>query len=124
ISIFSTAYTYEKGAAHGWTEFNTLNYNALTGQQINFRQFITPDRLSSLEDLLMHKLTERFRDFDFDRQHYLRQLKDLQFSLSDEGIEVLFAGDTYATAIMDILITYAELEPFANKQGLLKPFYQ
>jgi hypothetical protein len=124
ITYTLSEYTYFKGAPHGNRQFQTLNFNALTGEQVNFRTFITSNKIAEMDSIIINKLKEQLQvshDEYFD--HYRQQLPNLYFENRDNGIHIIFIGDNYGTSIIDVYLNFKELEQFANKNGLLKHYY-
>lgn len=121
ISYTLTSYTYFSGAPHGYRLFQTRNFSAFTGQQINFRAFIKDDKIAKLDSVILDMLEKRLTSSDL--EHYKQQLPNLYFELSDKGIRIDFIGENYATSVVDIHMDFKQLEQFVNKRGLLKGFY-
>ncbi len=120
ISCSFSSYTYYKGAAHGQTEFSTLNFNALTGEELSFRDFIDSSKTTALNALLLNKLKERLKGFERDFDYWQEQFPTPQFTISDKGLLLQLKGNIYALSIIDVLLTKEELKPFIANNGLLR----
>jgi hypothetical protein len=124
ISYYLSAFTYFKGSPHGYREFSTLNFDAATGKQIRFHDFIDSGSVAAVDTLIMRRLEERLRDFTSDMDSWRQQLPALAFTIKDQGIDVLFRSNIYVLSIIEIPLSYEELRPFINKEGLLAAVYE
>lgn len=129
ISYVLTAHTYFKGAVHGYREFRTINFNTNTGEQINFHDFIDSSKINPVNTIIRQKFRNQYgveddTYFDAWKASMEEQLNSLYFELCDNGIIIQFIGTNYASSVLDVFLTYEELDPYVNKQGLLKAFYR
>jgi len=119
IRCYVYHYTYGKGAAHGWSSTTPLNFNARTGEIINFREFIDEDKIQNMNALLVHSLHESYEEFaDIDQEELAEQLADIKFKLSNKGVTFIINGSSYVSSNLDLFFTYKELEPFLKKEVL------
>lgn len=124
ISYVFTSFTYFKDAAHGHREWKTKNFNANTGDIINFWEMVDKEKREGLEVFLYQRLKTRLQITDYYvLESWKSQTNDLNFEISDKGIIIDYIGENYATSVIDVFVSYEELKPFVNMQGVLKIFY-
>jgi hypothetical protein len=124
LSYELTAYTYFKGAPHGGREFQNLNFDIASGRQIDFPELFDSSRISALDTIIIQKLKATLRiTEDIYLDHYKEQLPSPFFEFGDQGINLNFIGENYATSVVGFTLTWKELEPFVKKKGLTRAFY-
>jgi len=113
VSCNCSAYTYYKGAPHGWRDFQTLNFDAKSGKQISFHSLIDSTKIEAIDSLIILK----FKKESNYQEEWKDQLPGIAFTINDKGISIIF-NSTFGPTDLDL--TFEELKPFINKSGLLK----
>jgi len=106
------------------TEFTTLNFNLKTGAMIKFDDLFEKQKIPAVDTLVMKGLMARLKGFDTDPQEWEAQLADLDFTMNDNGLDIYFRGSSYVLSIIDFIIPYNKLKPYAGKSGLLNLYFQ
>lgn len=124
LSYELTSYTYFKGAAHGGRQFENLNFDLASGRQIHFRELFDSSHIPALETLMIQRLKARLdlKD-DLYLQAYKEQLADPFFDVNDDGINLNFIGENYATSVVGFGLSWKEIEAWVNKKSLAGAFY-
>jgi hypothetical protein len=124
LSYELTSYTYFKGAAHGGRQFENMNFDLASGRQIHFRELFDSSHIPELETLMVQRLKARLdiKD-DLYLQHYKEQLPNPFFDVNDEGINLNFIGENYATSVVGFGLSWKEIEAWVNKKSVAGAFY-
>ena len=120
LSYFLHSDIYYKGILHDLHQFNTLNFNLKTGEQVSFNDLFDSTKLSNVDSLIMRKITSERRFDGADSIDLKHNLEDKKFNIKDDGIEILYWYGSYP---IDLFLTFNELKPFVNRKALLKTFY-
>jgi hypothetical protein len=120
VSYMVSEYAHSNGAAHGWRSFITLNFDTASGLAVNFHDFLQHNMVGEADSLIIKKLNERLGANVSGDEVWHSQLNQLSFQINDNGIDVLFRGDSYANSIIEVVLPFSEFAPFLNKNGLLK----
>jgi len=108
---------YYKGILHDFHSFNTLNFNAETGEQIILDSVIDHAQLSNLYNLVIAKIAGETELDGLDSLDVKGQLEHQNFLITNGGIKILYLFQSYP---MDVTLTFEELKSYANKNGLLQ----
>jgi hypothetical protein len=120
ISYFLTVYGNGNNAAHGWREFQTLNFSLSTGKQVNFRDFIKQEKQPELDSLIIQRLKIEIQGVTYNEEDWEPQLTNLNFIIKDKGINILFRGPNYSMSIIEILLDKKELSLYLKDKSLFK----
>ncbi|MDO1451829.1 hypothetical protein Q0590_36505 [Rhodocytophaga aerolata] len=123
VSVFHSCYEYVEGALHGNRIFGSVNFDSNTGNQIKFYDLVNANKTKYVNELIIQKLQNRFQGESFDLEHYTKNLEDVDFKINNNGITILFKGDSYATTIVEVVFTYDEIENYIKDNSILKGFY-
>lgn len=117
ISYHLESDIYYKGILHNFHSFNTLNFNVETGEQIALDSIIDYAEYSNLYNLVITKIAGETAIDGVDSFYLKGELEHQNFLVTDGGIKLLYLLRSYP---MEVTLTFKELTPYANKNGLLR----
>jgi hypothetical protein len=120
ISIRLSNSIFIKDTPHPWTEFQTMNFNSVTGIELNFSSLFDSTKLLSLDSLIINKATLERQFSGIDSLDLKQSLDSKKFNINNNGIQIIYIYQNYP---IDVLLTYEELRPFIIRQGPLNKIY-
>ena len=116
ISYHLESNIYYKGILHDFHSFNSLNFNAETGQQITLDSLIEPAQLSNLYNLVIANIALENKIDGLDSNDVEAQFEHQNFLVTNEGIKMLYLIRSYP---MEVTLTFQELRSYVNKNSRL-----
>jgi hypothetical protein len=111
-----------KDGPDGFYKYKKLNFNLQTGELIEFSDLIKASQLNRADAIIFRKITQsRFAFDDEDSASLRKELQKKEFTITDKGLEIVFHFDNSPRSM---LVTYKELQPVVNMDGVLKYFYK
>jgi hypothetical protein len=90
---------------------NIIYFKPATGQRINFRQLLKPEKAAKFDSLVMVKLKQHF---DLTSEEFFRkQLQDVSFVVEPGEVEFTLYNEV-GNSVMDVRWKFEELQPFLN----------
>jgi hypothetical protein len=115
VSYMVFATKHAEGWPHPNTQYAFVSCSVVTGAQINFTDIIKPESIASFKSFAVELLRMQYPDAigsDAEAEKLQSQVDNMEFSFADNGLVLHFRGDTYATTLMDLVISYDELKPY------------
>jgi hypothetical protein len=112
LSVHVNLHTFFTGAGHGYDNFNTVNFNLVTGRRLSFSGSVKPDKKEELNEMILKRLAMHYGCIlDNLPPGTLEQLDGLDFELSQAGVVILFHDSVYGIPVPQPW-TFKELETY------------
>lgn len=112
LSVHVNLHTFFTGAGHGYDNFNTINFNLVTGRKLSFSGNIRPEKKAELSELMLKRLAMHY---DCTTENLppgiLEQLDGLDFSFTQWSVVIMFHDPAYGIPVEQPW-TFKELENY------------
>lgn len=123
ISYYLSTGTYYKGILHEFHQFRTLNFNAITGEQLHFIDIIDTTQISNLNAFIINKVARERINNSYEAVDSLAlkvQVGNQEFNITNKGIELFYWYNDYP---IDVLLSNEEVKPFINRHSFFNRYF-